>query len=182
MRIVRFITLRYRGMFYHMLGVWWMLNILWPNSYTGGAFGGILPKSVDLNLLRFTPIIWVLLLLIVYHYMSIQDYVSGNILKIFVVEMSFPLFLILTWLLPSFFLKRYLSKLKPKETTESKRANETKQINRSFKNLAICFLLMIAISIFIALQKPITWIFITACAALIILVGFLVFIYFKKRS
>ncbi|HSW57843.1 MAG TPA: hypothetical protein VLH15_05540 [Dehalococcoidales bacterium] len=56
---------------------------------------------------------YVMLLLGFYHYIGRIYYSVGDIASIIVGETSFPVFLLLTWLLPVYFLKRYLKKLKP---------------------------------------------------------------------
>ena len=70
-----------------------------------------------------------------------------HIIKIIVVETSFPLFLVLTWLLPAHFLRRYLQKLKPREVEGEKISREIALggLKRIELSLALIIVLCIAL-------------------------------------
>jgi hypothetical protein len=54
-----------------------------------------------------------------YHYLAASDFKKGDVAEIVVLETSFPVFLILTWMMPIYFAKQYLRKF-PKDN-ESQR-------------------------------------------------------------
>jgi hypothetical protein len=65
------------------------------------------------RLSHYISIGYVILILAFYHYIGKPDIISGNLARIFIGETSFPVFLLLSWLLPVIFIKRYLNKIKP---------------------------------------------------------------------
>jgi hypothetical protein len=110
----------------------WMVKNVWPNRYTDESSSDRHPKVFHLPLTLYGPIIWIVSLLIGSHYIARVDYARGNVVEIILFETSFPLFLVATWLLPVYFLRRYLRKLKPGEVnflTNSR--NYTSLLNHS---------------------------------------------------
>ena len=64
----------------------------------------------------YISIAYVVMILVGAHYFSWVGVTREvDALNIIVEETSFPVFLLLTWLLPVYFMKRYLKKLKPEK-------------------------------------------------------------------
>lgn len=62
----------------------------------------------------YISIAYVVIILIGAHYFSWVDVTREvDMINIIIEETSFPIFLLLMWLLPVYFMKRYLKKLKP---------------------------------------------------------------------
>jgi hypothetical protein len=65
--------------------------------------------------------IYVFAILGLMHYFARGDFAGGNIVDIIQFEISFCLFLLLTWLLPAYLTKRYLQKLESGVSSDSNR-------------------------------------------------------------
>ena len=98
----------------------WMIKIVFPNPFTEKYFLSIAPKKLYLAFLRFGPVVWVAMCLIGYHYIALVDYARRIISEIVLIETSFPVFLLLTWLLPVYILRQYVRRLKSDESTKNK--------------------------------------------------------------
>jgi hypothetical protein len=77
-----------------------------------GVFQIIFDKTTYYpSILRISAIVWIILFLTGYHFLALTDYAKDNFMQIIAIETSFPILILVTWLLPSWFMKRYLKRL-----------------------------------------------------------------------
>jgi hypothetical protein len=105
------------------------------------GYSGLLPKASWIPINKIISILLILVFLIGYHYVALVDYATGSLARILVIETSFPVFLLVTWLMPAKFLKRFLDKL------DNGLSQGSKQKGQHQKRNAIYFLAMIICAI-----------------------------------
>ena len=89
----------------------WLFRLAGGNPRTGAIYKGILSSRHIYMPNLILSGIYIVIVLAGFQYMVIDDFSRGylaGLSEIAVIETSFPLFLLLTWLLPSYYLHRYL--------------------------------------------------------------------------
>jgi hypothetical protein len=90
----------------------WICEIFFINhEYPEGTIWARGPRSTR-KIAWNISVVYVVLFLCFYQYFGIINNFQIDILTILIGETSFPVFLLLTWLLPVYFMKRYLKKVK----------------------------------------------------------------------
>ena len=97
-----------------------MIEATWATQYEKEFPFRILPLKFYIVFYWVLPTIWVALLLIGYHFYGHSSYPIDDLRKVFMIETSFPVFLLLTWLLPQYFLRRYIRRLETANISENK--------------------------------------------------------------
>jgi hypothetical protein len=64
--------------------------------------------------------IWTLCFIGGYQYLAIVDYSKGDLASIIVINASFPVFILLTWLVPMYLLTRYFERIKARDGNSTK--------------------------------------------------------------
>ncbi len=132
----------------------WLCDIASSDLRTDRRYRGLLPKRYISLVPWIISTIWVIACLVGQQYLALVDYARGNIAEIIVINTSFPVFLVLTWLLPAYFLRRYLQKLEIREEEPIKIEYSLNQRRRSALYFALYVILFIVLFIFLFWGKP----------------------------
>lgn len=91
----------------------WMIWMALGNPSTKDYNWGIISDHHLYIVPRIIAITLIIIILVGYHYFAFATYLADHVdgLEVIVLETSLPLFFLLTWLVPSYFLRRYLSHL-----------------------------------------------------------------------
>jgi hypothetical protein len=118
------------GILFRIFPAWWWCSAMIADAIVNGKrlaswlkataetiplFGVIHVSTVSKNnyllVLRIISITWIAICLIGCQYLSIPDFKEGNITRILEIETSFPVFVVLTVIVPAYFLKKYLRRI-----------------------------------------------------------------------
>jgi small-conductance mechanosensitive channel len=98
----------------------WLNDNAWPNPYTTKLIIRFMPDKFYPIFYRMLPVVWVVACLSGFVYLARIDIIKGIPFEKLLVEATLPVFLILTWLLPPYFLRRYIRNLKTDDMTADK--------------------------------------------------------------
>ena len=89
-----------------------MINNSWPNPYNPTSLSiSFIPDKIYPVFYYVLSLLWVLVCLSGFVYSVRIDYIGGISFLQALDEMVFPIVLLFTWLLPTYFLGRYIQKL-----------------------------------------------------------------------
>ena len=89
----------------------WMMSGAMNNPGLGLFYMMLFQKKYYLTMIQVLAVCWVVVSLAFEQYAAFVSYPRNGIYKIMEMEAGMLPFLLLTWLLPAYFLKRYLQKL-----------------------------------------------------------------------
>jgi hypothetical protein len=94
----------------------WLIDFALYNPYIGFfASSQLWGKRYYQKILRSVAIVWVAVFILGMQYLALVDYAKGDLVVIVEENTSYPVFLLLTCIIPAYFLNKYLKHAKQKK-------------------------------------------------------------------